>query len=69
MWEEVVLRWYPLVDSEKDRKILWWRSAGMGWARIGKKIGLERHTIANRHGRALEELARELNRRKPNGHQ
>jgi hypothetical protein len=62
MWEEVALRWIPLVDSVKDRKILWWRACGISWNRIGKKLGLERHTIANRHGRALEDLAKTLNR-------
>lgn len=62
IWEEVVLRWIPTIDSIKDRKILWWRACGMSWNRIGKKLGLERHTIANRHTRALEDLAKALNR-------
>lgn len=62
MWEQVVLRWIPMIDSIKDRKILWWRACGMSWNRIGKKLGLERHTIANRHARALEDLAKALNR-------
>ena len=64
MWEEVVLRWLPMVDSAKDTKILWWRACGKSWSRIGKKLGLERHTIANRHKRALEDLAKALNRKK-----
>lgn len=63
-WEEVVLRWLPLVDSAKDTKILWWRACGMSWSRIGKRLELERHTIANRHKRALEDLAKLLNREK-----
>lgn len=41
-WEEVVLRWFPMVDSAKDMKILWWRACGMSWSRIGKKLDLER---------------------------
>jgi DNA-directed RNA polymerase specialized sigma24 family protein len=36
----------------------------MSWARIGKKLELELHTIANRHRRALEDLAKALNRKK-----
>lgn len=64
MWEEVSLRWIPIIDSVKDRKILWWRACGMSWNRIGKKLGLERHTIANRHERALEDLTKTLNRKK-----
>jgi hypothetical protein len=63
MWEEVALRWIPMIDSVKDRKILWWRACGMSWNRIGKKLSLERHTIASRHKRALEELAKSLNKR------
>lgn len=63
-WEEVVLRWLPIVDSAKDMKILWLRAGGMSWSRIGKKMELERHTIANRHKRALEYLAKALNRKK-----
>lgn len=65
MWEEVVLRWFALVDSEKDKKILWLRSCGLSWPRIGKKIGLERHTVTNRYKRATEDLVKALNKRKP----
>ncbi len=63
-WEMVVLRWLPIVDSGKDMKILWWRAYGMSWTRIGRKLDLERHTIANRHKRALEDLAKTLNLKK-----
>jgi len=61
MWEEVVLRWLPLIDSTADRKILWWRSAFVSWVKIGKLLDIERHTVANRYNRALDELVRLLN--------
>lgn len=61
MWEEVVLRWLPLIDSTADRKILWWRSAFLSWVKIGKLLDIERHTVANRYNRALDELVSVLN--------
>lgn len=60
-WEIVVLRWLPLLSDARDKKILWWRACGMGWARIAKKLHFERHTGMRRHKQALEELARKLN--------
>jgi len=63
-WETVVVRWLPMIDSNKDVKILWWRACGLGWTKIGRRLGLERHTIANRHARALADLAKTLNRKK-----
>lgn len=63
MWEEVVLRWFALIDSEKDKKILWWHACGMGYVRISKRLGISRQTATNRYKRALEDLARALNRR------
>lgn len=60
MWEEVVLRWFPLIDSDKDKKVLWLRACEMGWAKIGKKIGLTRQAAAARHKRALEQLTKTL---------
>ena len=59
-WEEVVLKWFQLVDSGKDKKILWLRACEMGWARIGKRVGLTRQTVAVRHHSALRDLARSL---------
>jgi hypothetical protein len=59
-WEEVVLRWLALVDSDKDKKILWMRACEIGWARIGRRVGLSRQTTAARHKRALEDLAHAL---------
>lgn len=61
MWEEVALRWLPLVDSTADRKILWWRSAFVSWVKIGKRLDIERHTVANRYNRAIDELVKALN--------
>lgn len=59
-WEEVVLRWFKLVDSTKDKKILWLRACEMGWTGIGKKIGMTRQNVATRHKSALNNLARSL---------
>ena len=59
-WEEVSLRWYQLVDSGKDKKILWFRAREMGWARIGRKVGMTRQTAAARHKAALLDLAYSL---------
>lgn len=61
MWEEVVLRWFALIDDVQDRKILWWHACGMGWARIGRKLGLNRMTIAKYHAAAIENLVKKLN--------
>ncbi len=60
IWEEVVLRWYPMITDKRDMKILWMRSCGMGWTRIGKKMGLHRMTISINHARALKELTETL---------
>lgn len=60
-WEEIALRWFQLVDSDKDKKILWLRACEMGWARIGRRVELTRQTVAARHKKALSELAAALN--------
>lgn len=60
-WEIVVLRWFPLLTDRQDKKILWWRACGMGWVRIGKKLGLNRMTIAKYHAVAIENLVKKLN--------
>lgn len=31
MWEEVILRWLPLLKNPCDRKIVWLRSSGGSW--------------------------------------
>lgn len=60
MWEEVVLRWYRLIDSDNDKKIIWLRTMGCGWARIGKIVGFSRQTVSARYERALETLTAKL---------
>lgn len=60
LWEEVVLRWLPLVKDGEDKKILWFRAYGFGWTRIAKKLGVTRQTVAARHKKALEELTQKL---------
>ncbi|MDD4556487.1 MAG: DUF6362 family protein [Alphaproteobacteria bacterium] len=60
-WEIVVLRWFPLLADGRDKRILWWRACGMGWARIASRLHFERHTGMRRHKQALEELVRKLN--------
>lgn len=61
MWEEVVLKWFALVDSTKDKKIIWLRAMGAGWTRISKRVDLSRQTVAARHARAISNLADSLN--------
>ena len=61
MWEEVVLRWFKLIDSDKDKKIIWLRACEMGWARIGRKVGLTRQSVSIRHKTAIERLVCMLN--------
>lgn len=60
IWEEVVLRWYRLIDSDTDKKIIWMRTMGYGWVKIGKKVGLSRQTVAGRYDRALANLTDKL---------
>lgn len=38
MWEEVILRWLPLLENTKDRKILWLRVCGAQWTRIARIV-------------------------------
>ena len=61
MWEEVVLRWFKLIDSDKDKKIIWLHACGISFPKISKKIGLSRQTIIARHKVALERLVDSLN--------
>lgn len=62
MWEEVVLRWFRMVDSDKDKKIIWLRSCGLSYPRISKKLGISRQTIIARYQTALERLVQNLNK-------
>ena len=61
MWEEVVLRWFKLIDSDKDKKIVWMRACGVSYSRIGKKIGLSRQTLTRRYQTAINKLVISLN--------
>lgn len=61
MWEEIVLRWFKLIDSDKDKKIVWLRSCGMPYNRISKRLGFSRQTLTIRYNNAIERLAKSLN--------
>ena len=61
MWEEVVLRWFKLIDSDKDKKIIWFRACNMSFPKISKKLGISRQTIIARYKTALERLVYTLN--------
>ena len=72
MWEEVVLRWLPLVSDDVDKKILWLRACGFSWLRIAEKTKIERHLASSYYKSALASLAKALiiyykNPRNPNG--
>ena len=60
LWEEIVLRWFPLIEDGKDKKILWFRAKGLGWTRISKKMGVTRQTVYTRHKKAVEDLCQKL---------
>ena len=64
MWEEVVLRWFRLIDDNKDKKIVWMRACGKSWTKIGKKVHLSRQSVALHYKNAIEDLAKKLS--KPN---
>ena len=61
MWEEVVLRWFKLIDSDKDKKIVWMRACGISYTKIGRKLGLSRQTLTSRYNHAIEQLTKSLN--------
>ena len=65
MWEEVVLRWFKLIDSDKDKKIVWMRSCEICYSKISRKLGLSRQTLTTRYKRAIENLTEALNRKYP----
>ena len=56
MWEEVVLRWFKLIDNNIDKKIVWMRACGMSWTKIGKKVHMTRQTVASHHKNTIENL-------------
>ena len=60
MWEEVILRWFPMINDGTNRKILWLRACGASWPRIAKLVYLGRTTVINRHSDTLLELLEKL---------
>ena len=60
MWEEVVLRWFKLIDTNTDKKIVWMHAAGMGWVKIGKKLHLSRQTVAIRYNKTIDNMVKQL---------
>lgn len=62
MWEEVVLRWFKLIDSNTDKKIIWMYSCGSNWVKIGKKVHLSRQSVALHYHKTINSLTNKLNR-------
>ncbi len=60
MWEEVVLRWFKLIDSNTDKKIVWMHSAGKSWVKIGKIVHLSRQSVASHYQKAIDDLVKKL---------
>lgn len=60
MWEEVVLRWFKLIDSNTDKKIVWMHAAGASWVKIAKKVHLSRQAVAMHHKKAIENLTMKI---------
>ena len=60
MWEEVVLRWFRLIDNTTDKKIVWLRACGVSWTKIGKKVHLSRQSVALHHKNAIDALAKKV---------
>lgn len=56
MWEEVVLRWFKLIDQPIDKKIVWMRACEISWSKIGKKVHLSRQSVAVHYKNAVEDL-------------
>ena len=60
MWEEVVLRWFKLIDSNTDKKIVWMHTAGKSWVKIGKIVHLSRQSVASHYQKAIDDLVKKL---------
>ena len=60
MWEEVVLRWFKLIDSNTDKKIVWMHAAGASWVKIAKKVHLSRQAVAMHYKKAIENLTMKI---------
>jgi len=60
MWEEVVLRWFNLIETTKDKKIVWMHACGQSWVRIGKQLHISRQTVASHYQAAIDKLTKQL---------
>lgn len=60
MWEEVVLCWFKLIDSNTDKKIVWMHAAGKSWVKIGKIVHLSRQSVASHYQKAIDDLVKKL---------
>ena len=60
MWEEVVLRWFKLIDSNTDKRIVWMHACGRSWVYIGKRVHLSRQSVAEHHKKAIDLLTEKL---------
>lgn len=60
MWEQVVLRWFLLIDNPIDKKIVWMHACGQGWVQIGKTLHRSRQSVASHYQKAIETLVEKL---------
>ena len=60
MWEVVVLRWFKLIDSNTDKKIVWMHACGKSWVKIGKIVHLSRQSVASHYQKTIDELTKKL---------
>ena len=60
MWEEVVLRWFKLIDSNTDKKIVWMHACGKSWVKIGKVVHLSRQSVAFHYQKTIDALIKNL---------
>lgn len=60
MWEEVILRWFPLIPDGTNRKILWLRACGASWPKIAKVVGFSKPTVMARHSDTINLLVGKL---------
>lgn len=60
MWEEVILRWLPLLKNPHERKIAWLRSCGASWPKIASLVPYSRQYTAIHYNHAIEELVKKV---------
>lgn len=56
IWEEIVLRWFPMIDDMLSRKIVWSRACNMGWKRICAENNIGRTTARRKYNYAIDRL-------------